>query len=425
MSLLRRPYVAYALFVLSLGAIGAVLLSCEAAMTIEARPDMRFYWALHGWECAFDSVSAATGCGLATHRWTDDLTSFGEFVVLIIGVLSTAGYLTALSCCLPRAGARGARGTTIAGIVAWIAVTGLIIALCMPPDQRVGAASTQASWTALLSLGSARVAEGGAAAVTAIFAAIGGCGWFALLFARRIAALGVTYKGVGGVLLSYGVIVVCFAALLFVYDGRRGADLERGVVRGGLQPGEPSGSPGFGASLRAIIAAQCGGTVITPSETAPHRDTSRFVLGSAVLLGGVFGAPGGGVLVPASLALALWLAGRRDATRAWLKITRQTLIFAVLATLIVALGLLLIEQKTASAFSAIPTFADAWLDAASAIGGANLTSDLAAAVTDRSLSSGIRTPSDQYQYGMLWLMAAMLVGRITPLWILGRAARVA
>lgn len=429
MSALRRPWIAYALFLFCLAGVGAVLLASEAATTIEARPDMRFYWALHYWESAFDAFSAATGCGLATHRWSSDLTPFGEITILCVGTLSAIGYLLALYHCLPPARSPAIRRRSIALIMGWLVTTvcifAVLFAVLRANDARSDwGISTQSPWTALLSLGSARVADGqGASVALALFAALGGGGWFALLMARRLATLGVTWKSAIMTWVVYAAVIGALAVLVLAFDSRRGTDVERGATRGGPPPSEDVESPGYPAALRAILAAQCGGSAITPPETAPHRDATRFVLGCAVLLGGVFGAPGCGVLGPASLALALWLARRSELARFWLGITRRMLVFATTATLIVALGLLLIEQHVASAFSAIPSFADAWLDAASAIGGANLTSDLASAITDRGLSSGIRTPTDQYQYGMLWLIAAMFIGRVAPLWILSRGAR--
>ena len=67
---------------------------------------------------------------------------------------------------------------------------------------------------------------------------------------------------------------------------------------------------------------------------------------------------------------------------------------------------------TASAYQPVPTFAEAFLDAASAVGGANLTSGLFGTVTDPNLIMGLGSGINQYQYGMAWLMAAMVLGRV-------------
>ena len=90
--------------------------------------------------------------------------------------------------------------------------------------------------------------------------------------------------------------------------------------------------------------------------------------------------------------------------------------------LVVALGLLAIEAHTGSPYQAAPSFADALLDASSAVGGAGLTSGVTAMVTGANLSSGIRQNVDLYQYGMTWLMAAMFIGRVLPVLVLGRLA---
>ena len=47
---------------------------------------------------------------------------------------------------------------------------------------------------------------------------------------------------------------------------------------------------------------------------------------------------------------------------------------------------------------------------------------LTAALSSPNLSSGIRQSVDLYQYGMAWLMLAMLIGRILPVLVFDRAA---
>jgi hypothetical protein len=88
--------------------------------------------------------------------------------------------------------------------------------------------------------------------------------------------------------------------------------------------------------------------------------------------------------------------------------------------LVVALGLLLIENWTASRFQPPPTFADALLDACSAVAGGNLSGGLTESVTSRNLLSGIHQSVNLYPYGMTWLMLGMFVGRVLPLIVLRR-----
>ncbi|MGE0479810.1 MAG: hypothetical protein AB7Q17_04995 [Phycisphaerae bacterium] len=107
---------------------------------------------------------------------------------------------------------------------------------------------------------------------------------------------------------------------------------------------------------------------------------------------------------------------------AWMRAATAVVAAVMLLAVGGALGLLLIESATASAYQPAPSFADALLDAASAVGGAGLTTGLFASVTSRNLSSGIRQATDQYQYGMAWFMLLMLLGRAAPVVVLGRAA---
>jgi hypothetical protein len=306
----------------------------------------------------------------------------------------------------------------------WYLAAAIIMAIVAPSS---GADSIlQSPWTVLFSLGTCRLAQADALVPWAALAAgWGGVGIFVLLLVMPSPMLGIRRRAALVTIVSYGLLVALLALLIAAFETSRGSDVERPFGRGGPLPAEMTQHSGATEAASAILAAQAGGTAIDPASGMPRRDATRFVLGLGILLGGLFGAPGGGVLVPASLALAYWLSRNRAAAALWGMIARRTAVFAFVATVVVTLGLLLIEQKTASAFSPIPTFAAAWLDAASAIGGANLTGELTSAVTNRSLSSGIRTPSDQYQYGMSWLMVAMLIGRLAPAWFICSGLRAA
>jgi len=92
--------------------------------------------------------------------------------------------------------------------------------------------------------------------------------------------------------------------------------------------------------------------------------------------------------------------------------------------LVVALGLLVIEARTTTAFQSAPTLGDALLDATSAVAGGNLSSGLMATVTSANLSRGIHQSVDLYQYGLVWLLAAMFISRTLPVLILARCAAV-
>lgn len=424
--MIPRPWLLYKLFVLAAVCVCGVLLSREFSTTVEARPDMRFYWALHYWECAFDAVSAATGCGLSTLRWSRDLTPAGRWIVLGTGLSTAIGYLivlySAVICSAGRLAMRPASAVLCLG--GWYLVAA--IALMVLSSMLRMDSALQAPWTVLFSLGTCRLSTSDPLIPWAVLSAgLSGGGVFVLLLLHPAVIPGITRRAALVPLFSYGLIVLFLAMLLSVFESSRGTDLERPYGRGGAPPTEASPRSEFVSAMSAIFAAQAGGVAIDPADGVPRRDAAKFVLGLGVLLGGMFGAPGGGVVVPLSLSLAFGLSRSRDAAKRWAAVARRTALFAFTATVVVALGLLFIEQKTASAFTPTPTFAGAWLDAASAIGGANLTGELTAAVTSRSLSSGIRTPSDQYQYGMVWLMGAMLAGKLAPLWFLYTGLRTA
>jgi hypothetical protein len=143
------------------------------------------------------------------------------------------------------------------------------------------------------------------------------------------------------------------------------------------------------------------------------------------------GSATGGVkfpLVLGALGFVVLATSRREGTKSVSERIAHTIAVAGVSTtlallslaLIVALGLLIIEAMTASAYQPVPTFAEAFLDAASAVGGANLTSGLVGTVTDPNLIMGLGSGINQYQYGMAWLMAAMVLGRVLPLLLIER-----
>lgn len=175
---------------------------------------------------------------------------------------------------------------------------------------------------------------------------------------------------------------------VFARTRRRGADALRTVGRAEHDAKPPA---------EADVAAQAAADVATPDAGATRGDRAW----SGVARSGDSSARDASVWPRAAIAVV-----------------------ATLALLAVggALGVLVIESQTASAYQPPPTFADAFLDAASAVGGAGLTTGVFANVTSRNLSRGIRQPTDQYQYGMVWFMLLMLLGRAAPVVVLGRVA---
>jgi hypothetical protein len=104
----------------------------------------------------------------------------------------------------------------------------------------------------------------------------------------------------------------------------------------------------------------------------------------------------------------------------WMHAGMSVFILMILLTAIVAGGLLLLEQWTASAYQTPSSFADALLDASSVVAGGNLSGGLSETLTSRNLISGLNQPVNLYQYGMGWLMLAMLLGRVLPVTVLRR-----
>jgi Trk-type K+ transport system membrane component len=291
-------------------------------------------------------------------------------------------------------------------------------------------AAWQAS-AAFASLGWTREPEAALAAwPVAIVALVGALGWATWIvvvpsWRRRYVAV----RGLCWVVCGYVVFLLVAAALVCALEGPRAGP--RGVER---QSEHLADQPLSERSARGLTQIVCASGAGLPTEALSDRgvsDGTKMTLAAVVLVGGMAGAAGGGVKWPLVLAavggvaLALRHRRRKDAqlttSRYALAGGACLLLMLTLAT-IVALGLLLIENHTASPYQPSPTFADAFLDASSAVGGANLSSGLTARVTSRNLLTGMRQAANLYQYGMAWLMLAMLAGRVLPLLVVCRIA---
>jgi Trk-type K+ transport system membrane component len=183
---------------------------------------------------------------------------------------------------------------------------------------------------------------------------------------------------------------------------------------------------------QSLVQTVCASGAGIPTEALSDRavaEGTKVTLGVVVLVGGMAGAAGGGIKWPLLMAvlvagLTALPRGRRDPAETpssqLVRAGTVCLLSMLALASVVALGLLLIENHTASPYQPSPTFADAFLDASSAVGGANLSSGLTATVTSRNLITGMRQAANLYQYGMSWIMLAMLVGRVLPLFVLCR-----
>ncbi len=436
--MVNRPHLFLTLALPLLAVAGAIALAQPALVDVDADV-LRWYWARHYWQCAFDAISAVCGAGLLTHSVDGDYTAAGRWTLLGLGHAGALLYLAVITMALRRLQPADSAPRLPAWwvpLVAFVVVEALLIGLVYAAARATceTARLDETVWlvgSAFASLGWKIGPEtGGTNLMLAFVGLIAGLGWplwlaVAYPLGRRVMEVGRALRLCGGYL-----IVLAAAGLLVAI-----LELPRGVTRGAVS-GETLSLQEFSARLsRSVVQVVSAATAGIPTESLEPgqlRDSSRVVLAGVILMGGAGGSVGGGIKWPLLLwALTPLLISMRR--RAWAPAHETTLrcVYAagamtlgfVLLTMLTAFGLLLIEGYTASAYQPPPTFAEALLDAASAVCGANLSSGLAATVTDPNLTSGMRQAANQYQYGMTWLMAAMLAGRLLPIWILVRVAR--
>lgn len=220
--------------------------------------------------------------------------------------------------------------------------------------------------------------------------------------------------------LIYTLALVAAGGGLTLLERPRGGEamgVNRVETRSDLTLAAQPPGPRFGRSLVQATAAATCGIATEPVGDRGLRDGSEALLALLVIFGGAgFGAAGGIGL------LSFWLAffGRGERTR---RLGLLCILSIAGLTLLTALGLLSIESLIASRYQPTPTFADALLDAASAVGGANVSSGLTANLTSRSLVSGIGLGVSQYIPAMALLGLALLAGRIVPIALLARMSR--
>lgn len=436
MNRLKTPYVWLPLALAPLAALGALALNTRACKSLDER-DWTGYGRMNAWQSAFDACSAVCGVGWLTYDVDDEYTALGRWVLTGLGVAGAALFLAAAAAASRRLWAAcDARGhfPPARWIVAAFGVVLAAGALAAGLLERVagrtdwdGAACRAVS--AVASLGWFPGAPPrGQAWIYAALALAGALGWsiWLLPFVAgrwRLARL----RRVLGLVAAYFLFLGALALVVWALEAPRGGRVV--TPRDEMLTGQPSRA----RYARALLQVVCASTAGIPTENLGElnvTDGTKLVLTLAVLVGPLGGAAGGGVkwtllLAAAGGGLAAFTrghCGRHAAALRGLLAGTGCLTLLTLLTLVTALGLMAIETRTASAYQVPPTFADALLDASSAVGGANLTSGVVRAVTHRNLSRGIRQDVDLYQYGMVWLMAAMLLGRVLPLFVLCRVA---
>lgn len=428
-----------------LAVLGGALLLQPLCLDLSAR-DRSAYGGLPYLRCAFDALSLACGCGLLTFRLESDYTQTGRWVLLVIGVVGALLQLFALAprivrLLLPEESTRAAalwallQRSILAALViaaggAWLLREG--------PEGLPLKQSAYLAVATTFSLGVRPLAPtAGTASALAGLSVLTALTWIVwllplLLRVRRQAA-------VLAALLSYALYLALGAGLLTVLDLPRGWATAAPRVQRDTTTAPPPPPTLLGDYTRHATIVLGGAGSGMPLNTAeePLSEPAKTLLAGVVLVGGLGLGVTGGVgwllllvaVVPArrhgseSSGTAVRDAGAASMAvtdRARLRATAQKLLVAlVVLTVVVALGLLGLEQLVASPYESAPTLADALLEASSAVGGAGLGGGLTASLSSTNLCRGINQPTDWYPYGMGWLMLAMLTGRVLPIMLIG------
>lgn len=450
MNRLGRPDVWLPLALILTTIIAAFWLASPECSQINAR-DLEYYWARHYWMSAFNALSATCGVGMLAYDFGSEFTEQGRWVLTAAGLIGAVLFLAAAAQAVRRLHSTANRESVNVPHPLLILSIFVCAAAFMTPltwtISWVGGGglnwpqAVRQSVAAFASLGwLEHSADHSVLWATAVVALLGGLGW-PLWLAAIPAARRRYWQAHRPLVLAAGYIAfILLAALLFcVLESPRGGRTVR--------TGDPSLSAQQFAERyeRSVLQTVLAATAGMPTENLSQNaigDGSKMVLAAVVLTGGMGGSPTGGVkwplmLIALSAGGATFLSrsrqvksgseqktGRDSAASAALFFRTAVRLCVLLVgwTTIVAIGLLIIEARTASAFQTAPTFADAFLDASAVVGGANLTSGLSATVTNPNLSSGMGQSVDLYHYGTIWLMLGMAVGRILPVLVLCRMA---
>jgi hypothetical protein len=431
----------FPIWLLVVCATGAIALGQNYATKPDAR-DLRFYWARHAWQATYDAVSAACGVGRTTYDLARDYTNAGRWTLLGLGLTGAGLFLAAtMRPMLALLGVRdaSARRTALIWFVASPLLLTLVVwgagrALC--PEVGFGE-STYLVLAAFFSLGLvASPADPGTAATLALIgwvAALGWPAWFCLwpAFRRRVPG----WRVIAASAIGFTVFLAAAGAVVALLEAPRGP--VRNPVMSSRERPALAAAPPAERLARGVVLSTCAALVGVASERISDgdvRDASKAIVALVVTIGGSAGFAGGGigwpVLCCAIAGAAAMLRGRQaSATAAQqpspVAVASSIVVLMLLLVLVTAGGLLVIETLTAEQYQSPATFADALIDSAAAVCGANVSSGLSEAVTGRNLVSGMRqtggpSQTNLYPYGMSWLMAAMLLGRILPVLLLAR-----
>jgi Trk-type K+ transport system membrane component len=439
---MKHPVAALLVALLLLGAGGAALLCQPWCAPRDAR-ETEYFLARAVAESAFDALSAACGCGLASGPLEKRYSPAGLWVLWSVGVLGAIAYLLCGSAVLRRLierarairsdGAAASRseervvGLTVpilaSGLGLWAVLSALVYfagrAAC--PTVDFG----EAVWlvgSAFFSLGLvAHAPDAGTGLMLAFVGLLGALGW--MIWLLPLGSLRREFRDVrvGRVALVYVAALAALGGLVCALEQPRGGEsIGKLSVAADEQAAPLSREALASRYLRSVVAVTNAATTGIGSEPLAERglrDGSKAALAGAMLIGGILGGPGGGL----TITLLVLACGRRGSM--WRSIAARVCGSLAAMTIVVALALLVIEAQVASRYQPPPTFADALVDAGSAVGGGALSSGLTATVTARNLISGIGLGLSQYQIGMLLLMTAMIAGRSVPIALLAQFAK--
>lgn len=419
-----HPALWWPLALAGLTAGGSLLLYPDACLRLSER-DRHSYGERPRWQTAFDALSATAGVGLLTYNLEKDYTLLGGWVLTGLGVAGAMLYLTAARQALARGRPDLAPRLPTTRRILLVFVIGLLAAALVAVGverARGGLTANDAAFNAVAAFASLGWQRGAAAErhheLYAVLAWVGAIGWPLWLLGRqRIFQHRRLWCALGG----YVVFLAVSAALIVTLEVPRGGP--RGEASPDARLASQTAMTRLARALTQVAAGAGAGLPVEPLGDRAVGEGTKLVLAIDVFVGGFGGSAGGGLHWLTLWAILGSLGGGRGSGTGRPFPTRAFALAGALgvALLIMVLGLFVIEAQIGSPYQSPPTLGDALLEAASATCGAGLTTGLTRQLTGVTLSSGIRRPVDVYMYGMAWLMAAMFIGRVLPVLVIGRA----
>ncbi len=429
MKYLKWPDVWLALGLLALTVGGARLLVRPSATDDEVR---RLNYDRHPWQATFDALSATCGVGLLGYDFLEDYTDQGRWILSGLGVAGALLYVAAVTSALRRwrrSDAQNRIAHPALAVACYVLIGAVLIAGYVVAGWRSAEPHglLERFWRALAAYASCGWAstphDGLSAWPLALLAWLGSLGWMGwLLLAPPPARRWLQPRPVLAMVGGCAVVVLSAALLIALFETPRG-------TAGRDAPAEAGAPQGYWARARLALV-QAGGTVgagmpVVPLGERQASEATKLTLAALLVVGGLGGSATGGVQWPlivwAALGAlaALGCLGRpAPDVRRRMHAGLAAIVLLTALVVLVALGMLVLENMSASAYQRAPSLADALLDAASVTAGGNLTSGLVERITGRHLIVGIGHRANLYQYGMSWLMAAMFIGRLLPLMVM-------